>query len=68
MNTESVVCTYVDIQETSKLQESTQARKMREVFAKVGVALQMSMRKRHHCQKIFDPAKRNEYIFRLMKI
>lgn len=57
MSRELIACTDVDIQETSKLLESTQARKMREVSATVVAVLQMPMQKKHHFLKIFDPTK-----------
>jgi len=47
----------VGIQETCKLQESTRARKVREVFAIMASVLQTPMQKRHHFLKILDPTK-----------
>lgn len=57
-----IACSDVDTQETSKWPMLAQARKMIGVSAKVGGVLQMSMRKKHHFQKILVPAKDNQIL------
>lgn len=57
-----IVLRCEDTQEISKSPVLIQARQMREVSAKVGGSLQMSMQKKHRFQKILVPAKDNQIL------